>query len=126
MKPAAWILVIGVQLLTTVALCGKVAVFCHGVGYDTGNSPEALTFYGQLADVALAFLAVLLGMMFLAVLDSHVKTRQSPREEDADDETRVIVKTPKTGDHKVTAKVVVTNNPRRIRDDSSEFELTLD
>lgn len=126
MKPAAWVLVIGVQLLTTVALSGKVVVFCHGVGYDTGNSPEALTFYGQLADVALAFLAVLLGMMFLTVLDSHVKTRQSPREEDADDETRVIVKTPKTGDHRVTANVVVTNNPRRIQNDSSEFELTLD
>jgi uncharacterized membrane protein len=125
MKPVAWVLVIGVQLLASVALAGKLAVFCHGLGYDTGNSPEAITFYGQLADVALALLAMLLGMMFLAVLNSHVKTRQSLKEEDAEDETRVVVKTPMTCDHKVAAKVVVTNNPRRIRDDSSEFELTI-
>lgn len=126
MKPTAWVLAVGVQLLASVAFAGKLVVFCHGVGYDTGNSPEALTFYGQLADVALAFLAMLLGMMFLAVLDSRVKTGQSPSEEVADDETRVVVKTPQSGDHKVTAKVVVTNNPRRTGNDSSEFELTLD
>lgn len=118
MKTPAVVLYLSVTLGAAVNLAVQLNTVAAQVGEDFSQWPSG----NAVASLAGSWTLCVLVMAFGVLLDERGREREG---EDADNETRVIVKTPRTGDHKVTAKVVVTNKPRRTDDDSSEFELTL-
>lgn len=119
MKAPALILYLSVILGATVNSAVHLNTVMTQVGEDFSHWPSGSAVAALAGSWVLLVLAMALGVL----LDERGRKRERGA---PDDETRVIVKTPRAGDHRVTAKIVVTNNPRRTDDDSSDFELTLD
>lgn len=119
MKTPALVLYLLVLFCVMPNLAVKLSTVTAQVGEDFSHWPSLSAVAGVAESWALCALAIAFGVL----LDNRGQVREG---ENSEDETRVVVKTPLSGDHKVTAKVVVTNNPRRANDDSSEFELPLD
>lgn len=119
MKAPAIVLYLSVILGATVNSAVHLNTFMTQVGEDFSHWPSG----SAVAALAGSWVLLVLAIAFGVLLDERGRERERG---DPDGETRVIVKTPQSGDHRVSAKVVVTNGPRQARDDSSEFELTLD
>lgn len=119
MKAPALVLYLTVSACALVSFSVKLHTLTTQVGEEFSHWPSWAAVAGLAECWVLFVLVLVLGVM----LEQRGRERER---DDPDDETRVTVRTPRAGDHKVSTKVVVTNDPRRVRDDSSEFELTLD
>lgn len=114
---------LAVYISVTVGAAVNLSVQLNSVAAQVGEDFSRWPSLAAVAGLAESWVVCVLVMAFGVLLDERGRERER---EDPAEETRVVVKTPQSGDHKVSAKVVVTNYPRRANDDSSEFELTLD
>lgn len=119
MKAPALTVYLSVSVCAAVNLAVQLNTVAAQVGEDFSHWPSG----NALAGLAGSWTLCVLVMAFGVLLDERGRERERGA---PDNETRVVVKTPQSGNHRVTTKVVVTNGHRRTRDDSSEFELTLD